>query len=111
TWRVTHQPFHWLVEFYGILHSGGFDAIVGTPPYVEVPRNIQRKLLNTYRTALETWSRDEDSYTFFVERSLHLAVRNAGIGMILPLSLAFSTKRPFVALRKLLCEEHGTWWW
>jgi hypothetical protein len=37
-WRSTHQPFHWITEFYGIMsHSGGggFDAIIGNPPYVE----------------------------------------------------------------------------
>jgi hypothetical protein len=110
-WRASHQPFHWLVEFYGIISGGGFDAIIGNPPYVEVPKVISRRLLVTYRSALENWSRDEDLYTFFVERSLHVSARNAGFGMILPLSLAFSTKRPFVALREFMSEEVGTWWW
>lgn len=35
-WRGSHQPFHWFVEFYGILASGGFDTIIGNPPYVEL---------------------------------------------------------------------------
>ena len=30
-----HQPFHWFVEFYGIMSKGGFDVVVGNPPYVE----------------------------------------------------------------------------
>ena len=34
-WRDRHQPFHWFVEFYGIMHKGGFDVIIGNPPYVE----------------------------------------------------------------------------
>jgi hypothetical protein len=34
-WRKSHQPFHWFVEFYGILNCGGFDAIVGNPPFLE----------------------------------------------------------------------------
>ena len=34
-WRDSHQPFHWFVEFYGIMHGGGFDAIIGNPPYLE----------------------------------------------------------------------------
>ena len=33
-WRDSHQPFHWFVEFYGIMHKGGFDVIIGNPPYV-----------------------------------------------------------------------------
>src|SRR6266566_3880871 len=34
-WQQSHQPFHWFVEFYGIMKSGGFDVIIGNPPYVE----------------------------------------------------------------------------
>ena len=34
-WLKSHQPFHWFVEFYGIIHGGGFDVIIGNPPYVE----------------------------------------------------------------------------
>ena len=29
-WRVSHQPFHWFAEFYGIIRSGGFDVIIGS---------------------------------------------------------------------------------
>ena len=42
-WLTSHKPFHWFVEFYGILEKdesdvskkGGFDVIIGNPPYVE----------------------------------------------------------------------------
>ena len=35
-WLKSHQPFHWLAEFYEIIHdNGGFDVIIGNPPYVE----------------------------------------------------------------------------
>lgn len=35
-WLVSHQPFHWLAEFYQIVQgNGGFDVIIGNPPYVE----------------------------------------------------------------------------
>lgn len=35
-WRVSHQPFHWFVEFCAITHKGGFDAAIGDRPYVEI---------------------------------------------------------------------------
>jgi hypothetical protein len=34
-WRKSHQPFHWFVEFYGIMARGGFDVVVGNPPWKE----------------------------------------------------------------------------
>ena len=35
-WKASHQPFHWFAEYYGIVHQrGGFDVIIGNPPYVE----------------------------------------------------------------------------
>ena len=42
-WRESHQPFHWFVEFYGIMNGGGFDVVIGNPPYVEY-RNIIKDL-------------------------------------------------------------------
>ena len=33
-WRASHRPFHWFVEFYGTMNKGGFDVVIGNPPYV-----------------------------------------------------------------------------
>jgi hypothetical protein len=112
-WLTSHAPFHWFLEFNRIMESGGFDVIIGNPPYAEIPKDIDRPLLRrTFRSALERWSRDEDLYTLVVERSLKLLRSDSGqFGMILPLSVAFSTKRPFLELRKILSTEGtlATW--
>ena len=112
-WVKSHQPFHWFIEFYGILCNGGFDVIIGNPPYAEIPKDLGRTLLRkTFKSALERWSRDEDLYTLIVERSLRLLKAHIGkFGMILPLSVAFSTKKPFVVLRNVLTTEKGLWLW
>ncbi|MBI4750591.1 MAG: Eco57I restriction-modification methylase domain-containing protein [Acidobacteria bacterium] len=36
TWLTSHKPFHWFIEFYGIIKDGGFDVVIGNPPYVEI---------------------------------------------------------------------------
>jgi hypothetical protein len=36
-WQESHRPFHWFVEFYGIMQKGGFHAVIGNPPYVVYP--------------------------------------------------------------------------
>ena len=42
-WLFSHQPFHWFAEFYGIMRDGGFDVIIGNPPYIEL------RVLKEYR--------------------------------------------------------------
>lgn len=35
-WQRDTQPFHWYTEFYPVMaQRGGFDVIIGNPPYVE----------------------------------------------------------------------------
>ena len=46
-WRESHQPFHWLVEFYGLMNQGGFDVIIGNPPYLEISK-INYKTVNIH---------------------------------------------------------------
>jgi len=111
-WISSHQPFHWFVDFYGIVTRGGFDVIIGNPPYTEIPKSLNRTLLRrSFSTVLDQWSRDEDIYTCVVERSWALLSSSGRFGMILPLSVAFSTKRPFVALREQVELRAGHWWW
>ena len=44
-WLSSHQPFHWLAEYYQIMHgNGGFDVIIGNPPYVEVNEKLPYSL-------------------------------------------------------------------
>ena len=51
-WQESHQPFHWWIEFYGIM-KGGFDVIIGNPPYVEWSRVKAYELLtNLYKLNL-----------------------------------------------------------
>ncbi|GAC1614967.1 MAG: hypothetical protein NVS4B9_03720 [Ktedonobacteraceae bacterium] len=80
-WKESHQPFHWLVDFYGIMQRGGFDVIIGNPPYVEY--NKVRKEYQIYGYHTEECG---NLYAFSMERSFSL-IRNVGLfGMIVQLS-------------------------
>jgi Eco57I restriction-modification methylase len=85
-WLKNYQPFHWMIEFGGIVRRGGFDVIIGNPPYVEYNA---KKFPYTVRD-LQTLP-CSNIYPFVVERSRRLLSSNGRQGMILPLS-AFSTK-------------------
>ena len=102
-WRTSHQPFHWFVEFYGIIHQGGFDVVIGNPPYVRT-----NKALESYKLRDLTTAKCPDIYAAVVERSVNVCRNNGRTGMIVPLSLTFSSQ--FDALRNHLYEECSSIW-
>ena len=94
TWRDSHQPFHWFVEFYGIMNEGGFDVIIGNPPYVEY-----RVVGGSYSVRGLTTERCGNLYALIWERSIQLVSRGH-MGFIVPVS-AVCTDR-YKPLRELL---------
>ncbi|MFO1514948.1 MAG: SAM-dependent methyltransferase [Verrucomicrobiota bacterium] len=85
-WLKSHQPFHWFVQFYGILARGGFDVLVGNPPYVEMSKVSEYRVTN-YKT-LDSGN----LYALCLERSSVLLCGAGHMGVIVPLS-GFSTER------------------
>ena len=102
-WRAGHQPFHWFVEFYGVMHRGGFDVVVGNPPYVAT-----RKVAQSYRPRGFRTEGCPDIYAAVVERAVDVCRPDGRTSMILPLSLTFSSQ--FASLRAHLYAECGTIW-
>lgn len=81
-WLETHQPFHWLAEFYQIIKgNGGFDVIIGNPPYVtftDASLKYNVRQYSTYNT--------KNLFALCGERFTSLVCNNASIGYIIPLS-------------------------
>ncbi len=83
----THTPLHWFVEFPEVMAAGGFDVIIGNPPYVEYS-----KVRNDY-TILGFQSLDSGNlYAYVIEKCLKVQKIGGRIGMIIQLS-AFCTPR------------------
>lgn len=80
-WRESHQPFHWFAEFYGVMREGGFDVVIGNPPYVEYSKVRPTYSIHGFNT--------EDSgnlYAFTIERSGVLVDRGGNVGLIVPIA-------------------------
>jgi len=86
-WKASHEPFHWFVEFYGIMSRGGFEVIIGNPPYVEY-----KDVTIQYTVKGFTTENCQNLFAYVLERSFRLTPNDSRIGMIVPLS-AFSTDR------------------
>ena len=100
-WVKSHQPFHWFVQFYGIISRGGFDVIIGNPPYLEV-REVDYELKNYA-------SLDSSAiHAMCMERSAHLLQKNGSMSMIVPLSLP-STQRMQV-VQNILESNRNAWY-
>ena len=96
-WRDSHQPFHWFVEFYWIMHGGGFDVIIGNPPYIEL-KSVDQYKLKDYECL-----KAGNLYAVMLERSLTLHRRLGRQGFIVPVS-SVSTDR-YVSLQDKLSQR------
>ena len=104
-WKKSHQPFHWLAEFYDIIYgNGGFDVIIGNPPYVEYSKVKNIYSINRYRT-----EECGNLYAFVIERCF-LICQSRAIGMIIPTSSICTTR--MLPLQNILKQQqlfHSTY--
>ena len=109
-WLKSHQPFHWLAEFYEIIHdNGGFDVIIGNPPYVVYTKKDKItgvSVKDKYQIYNYTTENCNNLYGFVMERSFAICSQYKRIGMIVPLSLGSAKKMD--SLRRLLLHNGTT---
>jgi hypothetical protein len=103
-WRRTYAPLHWWADFYAQMASGGFDVVIGNPPYIQAT-----KVKALYRVhGLETEAAP-DVYAWILERVSQLVRPSGRTGMIVPLSITFSAG--FTYLRGFLRRSYATSWY
>jgi len=99
-------PFHWKVDFENVFASGGFDVVVGNPPYIEdrnynscdlriieCTRKAKKGKRNKAKEPLFYYSKDcGNTHAYFIERSIKLLRQKGRFGFIVPISLV-STDR------------------
>ena len=101
-WIASHQPFHWFVEFPSVWRKGGFDVVIGNPPY------IKTSLVTDYTWIGYETQKCPDLYAVCMERATNLLNKNGRFAMIVMHNLCFSSK--FDSLRKLATSQFDTIW-
>ena len=84
TWRKSHTPFHWFIEFPEAMAAGGFDAVIGNPPYI-AKRKIEDYTYSGFAT-----DNCPDIYAPCMERSASIISPRGAFSMIVPISFQFS---------------------
>lgn len=85
-----------------VIENGGFDIIVGNPPYIEYSK-IKNYTINGYKTL-----KAGNVYAYMIERSLELLKKEGNLGVIVPISIV-STQR-MKTLRQLVMDECKDIW-
>ena len=116
-----HRFFHWDLEFPEVFidlgsaawkANGGFDAVIGNPPYDVLAEKEREEDLRqvvayvesnvTFRPAV---GRKMDLFRLFLAKGMQLAGRGGCIGEIVPMSLLGDQQA--TPLRRFLLREHG----
>ncbi len=78
---VGEKAFKWEDEFKDIMDNGGFDVIIGNPPYVLV---FDEKEKNYLEQKYTTFTINNNLYVAFIEQSLKLLKENGIMAFIVP---------------------------
>jgi type I restriction-modification system DNA methylase subunit len=97
------KAFNWQEEFPQVFEKGGFDVVIGNPPYVFAREKVSEEEKNYYTYKYESAKYQVNTYIIFMEQALLLARKNAVIGLIVPNSWLMTYSGE--ALRKLFIEK------
>lgn len=101
---VNINPFNYAEEFSEIFSNGGFDVVIGNPPYVKL-HNIDKLSLSYYFENYYAAEKKCDLYSFFVERSLMWLLKPKGIlGFII--SNTWLNLDSFTNLREIIAKKN-----
>ena len=102
-WQLSHRPFHWGTNFYEIMQDGGFNVIIGNPPYVEYTKVRSEYTIRNYDT-----EECGNLYAYFVERNFNLLNNSSRTGMIIAHS-SICTDRMSSLIEELTSRSKYAW--
>ncbi|MCL2073349.1 MAG: Eco57I restriction-modification methylase domain-containing protein [Marinilabiliaceae bacterium] len=105
------KPFSWQMAFpevFSAENGGGFDCVIGNPPYVNIrnltlslPKNAKNYLSQKFKTAFKGY----DLYVLFIEKAINILNENGIFGYITPNK--FATLDYGYKTRELLLKRHS----
>lgn len=83
--RYKINAFDWQTEFAGVMKAGGFDAVIGNPPYVRQESLKEQK--SYFETHYASYDGTADLFVYFIERGVRLLRAGGRYSIIVSSSL------------------------
>ena len=98
------KAFNWKEQFPEVFAKGGFDVIIGNPPYVFARDNFRQEEKDYFVSKYESAKYQINTYLLFIEKSVLILKDNGIYGLIIPNSwlMMYSGE----GLRKFLLETN-----
>ncbi|MBU1932026.1 N-6 DNA methylase [Patescibacteria group bacterium] len=99
------RPFNFEEEFKEVFEQGGFDVVVGNPPYVQLsmeeklPDGLKKFLLDAYESSMGRLN----TFGFFMRRGVELLKDGGYLGFIIPNTIL--TQDYYEKLRKYVLDN------
>lgn len=93
------KAFNWQNEFAHVFEKGGFDVVIGNPPYVDI-KALQNDLTNYLFKKFETSNNRINLFAVFIEQSLTIMKEQSRFSFIIPSSLL--TQESYSLLRNYI---------
>ena len=99
---VRVHAFDWPVQFPAIMKAGGFDAIIGNPPWIDI-KGLDPLQTDYFFQTYDTVENRMNMYAVFLHREIELLRAGGLVGIITPNS--FLTQSSYANLRAKLLES------
>ena len=100
-WLGSHEPLHYLAQYPAVMLGGGFDVVIGNPPY------IRKSKIAGYTLPSNQVSKCPDIYADCTLRAAQLLHDKSHLAFVLPYSFCWS--EDFRPIRDFINDQGSTW--
>ena len=99
------KAFNWHEAFPQVFEKGGFDVVIGNPPYVQ-SFSLKEEEKKFYYDNFRTAENRMNLYGLFIEKSINILKKDCLYGLIIP-NYWLSTDNDFLLRKKVFVENYA----
>jgi len=99
------KPFNWQKGFPEVFKQGGFDVVVGNPPYVLGRETFEDSVKSYIANKYFSYGGKYDLYVFFCEKALKLLAEKGRFGFIIPNTILVNENA--TKIRELILKNYS----